>query len=56
MAAAPPKVLAAGHGDRGFTAFALAGVSSTVLIGLVALRSAKRPAQGGARRELLTTG
>ncbi|MFF8946872.1 hypothetical protein ACF1A5_32370 [Streptomyces sp. NPDC014864] len=50
------QLLDAGHGDWGFTVFALAGVSSTVLIGLAALRSAKRPTQGGARRELLTTG
>ncbi|WP_258054917.1 hypothetical protein [Streptomyces sp. Ru71] len=37
------QVLAADHGDWGFTAFALAGVSSTVFIGIAALRSA-RPA------------
>jgi AAHS family benzoate transporter-like MFS transporter len=39
------QLLAANHGDWGFTAFALAGVSSMVFIGIAALRGAK-PAGG----------
>ncbi|MFF4400957.1 MFS transporter [Streptomyces sp. NPDC001480] len=50
------QLLAANKGDWGFTAFALAGVSSTVFIGVAALRSARRPERSGAPRELLTTG
>ncbi|MFD0305637.1 MFS transporter [Streptomyces sp. NPDC127119] len=38
------QLLAAGNGDRGFTAFAIAGLSSMVFIGIAALRSAKRAA------------
>ncbi|MFF7140327.1 MFS transporter [Streptomyces nodosus] len=40
------RLLATHHGDWGFTAFALAGVSSMVFIGLAALRSSRR---GGVR-------
>lgn len=52
--------LAAGHGDWDFTAFALAGASSTVLIGLAALRvgeaaRAGRCAAGTAHHRLTTT-
>ncbi|MER5429942.1 aromatic acid/H+ symport family MFS transporter [Streptomyces sp. NPDC002588] len=36
------RLLAGGDGDLGFTAFALAGVSSMVFIGIAALRTAKR--------------
>ncbi|KUN80826.1 MFS transporter [Streptomyces griseoruber] len=36
------QLLAAGNGDRGFTAFALAGVSSMVFIGIAALRGGRR--------------
>ncbi|MFF4655626.1 MFS transporter [Streptomyces sp. NPDC001381] len=36
------QLLAAGHGDWGFTAFALAGVSSMVFIGIAALRGARQ--------------
>ena len=36
------QLLAAGHGDWGFTAFALAGVSSMVFIGIAALRGVKQ--------------
>ncbi|MFJ3755115.1 MFS transporter [Streptomyces sp. NPDC090080] len=43
------QLLAAGHGDWGFTAFALAGVSSAVFIGVAALRSARQPRTGGDR-------
>ncbi|MGW2689369.1 hypothetical protein ACWC6I_40180 [Streptomyces sp. NPDC001414] len=43
------QLLAAGHGDWGFTAVALAGVSSAVLIGVAALRSARQPRTGGDR-------
>ncbi|MFF7975944.1 hypothetical protein [Streptomyces sp. NPDC007905] len=46
-------MLAAGNGDRGFTAFAPAGVSSTVVIGIAALRSARRPARSGAEQRLV---
>jgi AAHS family benzoate transporter-like MFS transporter len=47
------QLLAAGKGDWGFTAFALAGVSSTVFIGIAALRGAKRPAAGSPEGKLL---
>ncbi|MEU1405424.1 MFS transporter [Streptomyces sp. NPDC005728] len=46
------QLLAAGNGDRGFTAFALAGVSSMVFIGIAALRSARRPEHSGAEQQL----
>ncbi|MGW0417709.1 MFS transporter [Streptomyces sp. NPDC003015] len=36
------QLLASGNGDLGFTAFALAGLSSMVFIGLAALRSARQ--------------
>ncbi|WP_416986416.1 MFS transporter [Streptomyces sp. T028] len=36
------QLLAAGNGDWGFTAFALAGVSSMVFIGIAALRGARQ--------------
>ncbi|GGJ26539.1 MFS transporter [Streptomyces brasiliensis] len=50
------QLLAEGHGDWGFTAFALAGVSSMVFIGIAALRATGRPADDKARQELVTTG
>ncbi|MFB9506768.1 MFS transporter [Streptomyces aurantiacus] len=40
------QLLAAGNGDWGFTAFALAGLSSMVFIGIAALRGSKRAAPG----------
>jgi hypothetical protein len=40
-------------GDRGFTAFALAGVSSLLFIGLAALRGARRTTGGSADRTLV---
>ncbi|GAA3504930.1 hypothetical protein GCM10019016_120430 [Streptomyces prasinosporus] len=43
------QLLAVGHGDRGFTAFAPAGVSSTVFIGVAALRGSRQGAQDGPR-------
>ncbi|GAA3806304.1 aromatic acid/H+ symport family MFS transporter [Streptomyces coacervatus] len=46
------QLLAAGNGDFGFTAFALAGLSSMVFIGIAALRSAKTGVQSGAEQEL----
>ncbi|MGV9699109.1 MFS transporter [Streptomyces sp. NPDC003470] len=46
------QLLAADQGDWGFTAFALAGVSSMVFIGVAALRA--RPAGDGAGRKLVT--
>ncbi|MFJ6080611.1 MFS transporter [Streptomyces sp. NPDC092369] len=48
------QLLAAGNGDWGFTAFALAGVSSMVFIGIAALRSAKSGALTGSERKLVT--
>ncbi|MEU1297467.1 aromatic acid/H+ symport family MFS transporter [Streptomyces sp. NPDC005840] len=48
------QLLASGHGDLGFTAFALAGVSSMVLIGVAALRGPRRGATGSSDPELLT--
>ncbi|EST19655.1 hypothetical protein [Streptomyces roseochromogenus] len=45
---------AAGDGDWGFTAFALAGVSSMVFIGIAALRSARRPEPSGTGQKLVT--
>jgi AAHS family benzoate transporter-like MFS transporter len=51
------QLLAAGNGDWGFTAFALAGVSSMVFIAIAALRTSRqRTPAGGAPQELLTTG
>lgn len=50
------QLLATGHGDWGFTAFALAGVSSMVLIGVAALRSTRRPEPSEAGRKLVTAG
>ncbi|MFG2456308.1 MFS transporter [Streptomyces sp. NPDC048523] len=47
------QLLASGNGDRGFTAFALAGLSSMVFIGLAALRSA-RQVPVGSEQELVT--
>ncbi|CAM5332178.1 MFS transporter [Streptomyces canus] len=43
------QLLASGNGDRGFTAFAIAGVSSMVFIGIAALRSAQQTATGSER-------
>ncbi|MEU6540871.1 aromatic acid/H+ symport family MFS transporter [Streptomyces sp. NPDC047000] len=48
------QLLASGNGDRGFTAFALAGVSSMVFIGVAALRPDRRPAATATPQELLT--
>lgn len=50
------QLLAAGNGDWGFTAFALAGVSSMVFIGVAALRSARRPEPSGSGQRLVTAG
>ncbi|MEU2065141.1 MFS transporter [Streptomyces sp. NPDC013455] len=50
------QLLASGHGDRGFTAFALAGVSSTVFIGIAALRSTRHREPTEAGQKLVTTG
>ncbi|MFF5018811.1 MFS transporter [Streptomyces sp. NPDC001165] len=47
------QLLAAGNGDWGFTAFAPAGVSSMVFIGLAALRSARGPQRSGAEQQLV---
>jgi MFS family permease len=43
------QLLASGNGDRGFTAFAVAGLSSMVFIGIAALRTSKRTPSGGER-------
>ncbi|MEU0026634.1 aromatic acid/H+ symport family MFS transporter [Streptomyces sp. NPDC006335] len=37
------QLLASGNGDRGFAAFAVAGLSSMVFIGLAALRGSRQP-------------
>ncbi|MEW2511466.1 hypothetical protein [Streptomyces sp. NPDC046870] len=50
------QLLATGNGDRGFMAFALAGVSSLVFIGIAALRPARRPEPGEAGRKPVTSG
>ncbi|MEV6840712.1 hypothetical protein AB0N17_40610 [Streptomyces sp. NPDC051133] len=50
------RLLAEGNGDWGFTAFALAGVSSMVFIGIAALRSARRPESRGTQQQLATAG
>jgi AAHS family benzoate transporter-like MFS transporter len=47
------QLLAAGNGDWGFTAFALAGVSSMVFIGVAALRSARQTPESSAGQELI---
>ncbi|MFF7546539.1 MFS transporter [Streptomyces canus] len=49
------QLLASGNGDWGFTAFAVAGVSSMVFIGIAALRSAQQTA-AGSERELVAAG
>ncbi|MFJ3670039.1 MFS transporter [Streptomyces sp. NPDC090106] len=49
------QLLAAGNGDFGFTAFALAGLSSMVFIGIAALRSARQGTLKGADQELVGT-
>ncbi|WP_406170964.1 MFS transporter [Streptomyces canus] len=43
------QLLASGNGDRGFTAFAIAGLSSMVFIGIAALRSPQQTATGSER-------
>ncbi|WP_331276077.1 hypothetical protein [Streptomyces sp. Qhu-G9] len=48
------RLPAAGHGDRGFTAFAVAGLSSMVFIGLAALGGAKQAPGSDTPRGLLT--
>ncbi|WP_326758274.1 aromatic acid/H+ symport family MFS transporter [Streptomyces phaeochromogenes] len=50
------QLLAAGNGDWGFTAFAIAGLSSMVFIGIAALRSSRQTPKSGARQELITSG
>ncbi|MFI6562438.1 MFS transporter [Streptomyces sp. NPDC050534] len=48
------QLLAAGHGGWGFTAFALAGVSSMIFIGIAALRTAKSGTPASSDQELVT--
>ncbi|WP_406222532.1 MFS transporter [Streptomyces canus] len=43
------QLLASGNGDWGFTAFAIAGLSSMVFIGIAALRSSQQTATGSER-------
>ncbi|MGQ5640667.1 MULTISPECIES: MFS transporter [unclassified Streptomyces] len=50
------QLLASGNGDWGFTAFALAGVSSMVFIGIAAVRSSRRPETTGTGQKLVTAG
>ncbi|MFF4791179.1 hypothetical protein [Streptomyces sp. NPDC001276] len=47
------RLLAADRCDWGFTAFALAGVSSMVFIGIAALRAPRNPAQSSPSQDLL---
>ncbi|MFJ4690332.1 MFS transporter [Streptomyces sp. NPDC088766] len=47
------QLLASGQGDWGFTAFALAGVSSMVFIGIAALRTPRTAAQDSPREQPL---
>ncbi|MFE0800586.1 MFS transporter [Streptomyces sp. NPDC058812] len=47
------QLLAADKGDWGFTAFAFAGFSSMVFIGIAALRTTKRPAAGRPDQKLV---
>ncbi|MFE7278220.1 MFS transporter [Streptomyces sp. NPDC057623] len=47
------QLLAADKGDWGFTAFACAGLSSMVFIGIAALRGSKRAAGSDGKRELM---
>ncbi|MGV9455571.1 MFS transporter [Streptomyces sp. NPDC003635] len=49
------QLLAANNGDWGFTAFALAGLSSMVFIGIAALRGGRRTTADSAPQELVTT-
>ncbi|MFJ2608309.1 MFS transporter [Streptomyces sp. NPDC091279] len=48
------QLLASGNGDFGFTAFALAGLSSMVFIGVAALRSPRRTPSSNGDQELAT--
>ncbi|MEU9783977.1 aromatic acid/H+ symport family MFS transporter [Streptomyces phaeochromogenes] len=50
------QLLAAGNGDWGFTAFAIAGLSSMVFIGIAALRSSRQTPKSGAQQELIASG
>ncbi|GAA4059321.1 aromatic acid/H+ symport family MFS transporter [Streptomyces shaanxiensis] len=47
------QLLAANKGDWGFTAFALAGLSSMVFIGIAALRGGKRADRSDSEQELI---
>ncbi|MGW6731832.1 MFS transporter [Streptomyces sp. NPDC055013] len=47
------QLLAANKGDWGFTAFALAGLSSMVFIGIAALRGSKRTVGGDSEQKLV---
>ncbi|MFF3336358.1 MFS transporter [Streptomyces sp. NPDC002888] len=49
------QLLAANRGDWGFTAFALAGVSSMVFIGVAALRGSRTAGESSTRQELIGT-
>ncbi|MGA5500592.1 MFS transporter [Streptomyces umbrinus] len=50
------QLLAVGNGDWGFTAFAIAGLSSMVFIGIAALRGSRQTPQSSTRQELITSG
>ncbi|MFE0252756.1 MFS transporter [Streptomyces sp. NPDC059010] len=47
------QLLAANNGDWGFTAFALAGLSSMVFIGIAALRGSRRATGSDSERQLI---
>lgn len=50
------QLLAAGNGDWGFTAFAIAGLSSMVFIGIAALRGSRQTPASGTPQQLIATG
>lgn len=47
------RLLASGNGDRGFTAFAVAGLSSMVFIGIAALRGSRRTEGSDSEQKLV---
>ncbi|MCZ4514972.1 aromatic acid/H+ symport family MFS transporter [Streptomyces sp. ActVer] len=50
------QLLAAGNGDWGFTAFAIAGLSSMVFIGIAALRGSRQTPASGTPQPLIAAG
>ncbi|MGW0648848.1 hypothetical protein ACWD4T_08595, partial [Streptomyces umbrinus] len=50
------QLLAAGNGDWGFTAFAIAGLSSMVFIGIASLRTSRQSLRSDPEKSLSPTG